>query len=163
MKEYLAKFESKLIVNTVPSSPHVDTGCWEWRAAKTKKGYGLFCVASKLIYAHRFSFEAYKGEITTGLFVCHRCDNKSCVNPNHLFLGSAKDNSEDMVKKGRANFCSLEHREQISEKMTGRIFSEEHKQKLSKVHEGNSYRLGKKHSEYSKQKMSNTKKLKNRQ
>jgi DNA-binding CsgD family transcriptional regulator len=77
-----------------------DSGCWEWLASKNRKGYGLF--SSQLeSSAHRFSYSHYVGEIPVGIHVLHKCDNPSCVNPNHLFLGSNADNMADKVAKGR--------------------------------------------------------------
>jgi hypothetical protein len=70
--------------------------CWIWNAAN-KDGYGRF--GRK--YAHRISFEWHIGKIPEGLFVCHHCDNPSCVNPEHLFVGSNLDNVLDMISKGR--------------------------------------------------------------
>lgn len=75
--------------------------CWLWVGAKDNNGYGAIRVNSKNINAHRFSYQILKGRIGNGLFVCHSCDNPSCVNPEHLFLGTNYDNVQDMVKKMR--------------------------------------------------------------
>ncbi len=75
--------------------------CWLWTACKHEDGYGLFKYEGKQCYAHRVSYKIEYGSITNGLCVCHSCDNTSCVNPEHLFLGSYKDNTRDAVRKGR--------------------------------------------------------------
>jgi hypothetical protein len=76
-------------------------GCWEWARAM-KDGYGVFGVyGTTVVRAHRYSYELFKGPIPDGLFVCHHCDNRKCVRPDHLFLGTAKDNADDMWRKGR--------------------------------------------------------------
>lgn len=77
--------------------------CWLWLAAKTAKGYGYFWVDSerKSVNAHRVSWEIKNGPVPEGMLVCHNCDTPACVNPEHLFLGTAKDNMDDMVSKDR--------------------------------------------------------------
>lgn len=75
--------------------------CWNWKSSITHRGYGEFTYLNKLLRAHRASYEVFKGEIPKGLFVLHTCDNRRCSNPNHLFLGTNKDNMQDMVNKNR--------------------------------------------------------------
>lgn len=74
--------------------------CWEWQGP-TNHGYGYIRIDGPKRYMHRFSWELHNGEITDGLFVLHKCDNPSCVNPDHLFLGTQRDNVYDCIAKGR--------------------------------------------------------------
>ena len=79
-----------------------DNGCWNWIGSKDRDGYGVFGHhRNKQFRAHRASFEFHVAEIAKGMFVCHSCDNTSCINPKHLFIGTAKENTQDMINKQR--------------------------------------------------------------
>lgn len=75
--------------------------CWFWTGAKLPRGYGNFAARGSRIYAHRHSYEIHIGLVPEGQFVLHRCDEPSCVNPEHLFLGTHNDNMKDMRVKKR--------------------------------------------------------------
>ncbi len=81
---------------------HQCDNCWTWVASTDKEGYGNFKVKRKRCRAHIVSWEIHKGRIPAGMCVLHKCDNPPCIRPEHLFLGSVKDNSADMVTKGRS-------------------------------------------------------------
>lgn len=77
------------------------SGCWNWIWKKDKDGYGLFHARPNHQKAHRFSYELHKGSIPPNMLVCHTCDNPSCVNPEHLWVGTVLDNNRDKENKGR--------------------------------------------------------------
>jgi hypothetical protein len=83
------------------------SGCVTWEAGKTSDGYGVVNFDGKSLLAHRVAFELFKGIKPTGKLVCHTCDTPSCVNENHLFLGSQADNMADMKAKSRRKNIGL--------------------------------------------------------
>lgn len=103
-------------------------GCWVWRGAVNNKGYGIFnyCGVTKL--AHRVSWEFAKGRIPICMNVLHKCDTPRCVNPEHLFLGTQKDNMQDCSSKNRIHVnwparCGEKHgRSKLTEKQVKEIF-----------------------------------------
>jgi hypothetical protein len=84
--------------------------CWIFIGSKDKNGYGKLCKGR----AHRISYEIHKGKIPNGIMVCHTCDNPSCVNPEHLWLGTCKQNIVDSVQKGRFQFGEKNGRSKLS-------------------------------------------------
>lgn len=78
-----------------------ENGCWVWQKFKDKDGYGFIRVDGARHRAHRYSYLKFVGEIPAGMVVCHKCDNPSCVNPDHLFVGTKQQNTQDMFAKGR--------------------------------------------------------------
>lgn len=88
------KIQSNIVIS--------DSGCWEWTGCVQSNGYSRIRFDGKTHYGHRVSFMAFVGAILPGMDICHACDNRKCVNPEHLFMGTRKDNMVDCVKKGRS-------------------------------------------------------------
>ena len=108
-KEQAARLRSNgsLLVDAIQrlhtkSEPDLNTGCLLWAGSVNHSGYGLISVAGKLRLAHRFAYEVASGSIPAGLMVCHKCDTPGCINPEHMFLGTARDNNRDRDAKGRS-------------------------------------------------------------
>jgi hypothetical protein len=77
-------------------------GCWYWLGNLSQTGYGKIYWNRRHCVAHRVAYEVWRGVKPAELLVCHSCDNKMCINPDHLFLGTSLDNNRDAIKKGRA-------------------------------------------------------------
>jgi hypothetical protein len=97
MKTVTDRFEEKFI-------PEPNSGCWLWEGGIGSSGYAQFWFNGKTVQSSRMAYELYKGRLSPKDYVCHTCDNKSCVNPDHLFIGTAQDNMTDKVRKGRHVF-----------------------------------------------------------
>jgi len=96
-----AKAQTRPLVERFWKKVAKGRGCWEWKGAIRRDGYGVLSFKGrKLIAAHRAAWLLAYGELPAK-FVCHSCDNKRCVRPSHLFEGTAKDNHDDMTRKGR--------------------------------------------------------------
>ena len=85
----------------------ISDGCWEWNGPRIQTGYGVFSTSGGSFLAHRLSWVLFKGEGTNGLYILHSCDNRKCVNPDHLSEGTARQNAIEMHSRGRADYSAL--------------------------------------------------------
>lgn len=100
--KHIDKFWSKINKNgTVPDHAPDLGACWEWMGGGNGKGYGQMRVNYRQVATHKIAWELTNGEIPPGLWLLHKCDNRACCNPDHLLLGTVKDNTTDMIEKGR--------------------------------------------------------------
>lgn len=90
-----------ILADRLLSKIRIEGDCYIWTAATDKDGYGKIRFQRRDIRAHRASYEENKGPIPSGFLVCHHCDTPGCIRPEHLFLGTAKHNTRDMMSKGR--------------------------------------------------------------
>lgn len=96
----LSYFEKRFV-------PEPNTGCFLWIGNLSGTGYGRFQWKGKERLAHRVAWELHRGPIPDGLCVCHKCDQRHCVNPDHFFLGTNADNTADKCRKGRQSRSRL--------------------------------------------------------
>ena len=101
------------------------TGCLNWTAFKLPAGYGTINIGGTHRLAHRVSYQMCYGVDPKQLLVCHKCDNPSCVNPQHLFLGTHKDNTQDMIRKGRRVSSGINQHTNKTHCKNGHEFTEE--------------------------------------
>lgn len=83
--------------------------CWLWSGSKNATGYGSFSMGGKSTRAHRTSHSLFKGPLISGLVICHTCDRRDCVNPDHLYQGTVQQNVRDMVERKRAYWFNKTH------------------------------------------------------
>lgn len=106
----------------------ISNDCWIWNGDIDKDGYGIIYAFSTRVKAHRFSYEIFNNYINNDLCICHSCDTPSCVNPNHLWMGTTSENTQDSIAKGRRDHMirdtnpakRIDVREKISNSLRGK-------------------------------------------
>lgn len=101
--------------------PEPGSGCWLWRGMVIASGYGMVRFERKMYMAHRLAWKFFRGEIAPGLVICHKCDVRACVNPDHLFVGTMMDNIRDMKEKGRSPHGDKHSRSKLTAEKVSRI------------------------------------------
>ena len=103
--------KQKLLGNIIKT----ERGCWIWKKYKNKEGYGAMRINGNILKTHKASYQVFNGEIGEGLIVCHKCDVPPCINPDHLFLGTNRDNKYDSINKKRHNAGSNHGKTKLTE------------------------------------------------
>ena len=104
------------------STLNLVSGCWEWDKTIGRGGYGKIQINKAQVTASRASYEEFIGPIPDGMLVCHKCDNRRCCNPEHLFLGTHQDNADDMLSKSRSMHGSWHYKATIDESQAVAVF-----------------------------------------
>jgi hypothetical protein len=107
----------RLELQTVPVA---ECGCWIWMGKLNQYGYGRINIGGAYQGTHRVSWEVHRGKIPDGLHVLHHCDIRSCINPDHLFIGTDADNVRDCIKKGRARHVGMKGEKHHKAKVTAK-------------------------------------------
>jgi hypothetical protein len=138
----LERFWSKVDVKKLDDGTDDLDACMEWTAGFDKDKYGCFSIINKQFRTHRFIYECYNGSIPKDLLVCHSCDNPSCVNPKHLWIGTNQENTQDRHNKGRSSKGSKIATSKLIESDVKNILIDIYKEKYNNIGEiSNKYSL----------------------
>lgn len=92
---------NKFTLNSSAKSKKMPSGCWEYRGTIEKRGYGVLEVDRRQWRAHRYMYVQTHGPVSDDLYICHKCDNRLCVNPDHLYAGTVRNNADDAIARDR--------------------------------------------------------------